>query len=131
VWSLPAPPDAARDPAVVARLGDLVARGADLSIERVALTDSITVDVAGKSVDVAFVYRVTVSAGPYLMRDMPAVLSVGSTALGVAAESSDLAQLVLYTHDPAVLVDGATIGLTYGAPGDVPADWSTTIEVLP
>ncbi len=127
---MPVPPDAARDPILATRLGTLVAQGADVKVESVALAAPATVEVGGVSRQVTSVYRVTVSAGPYLMRDMPAILSVDGTPLGVAAESVDLASLVLFTYDDLVVTDGATIALSYGLPGQAPTDWSTTLEVV-
>jgi hypothetical protein len=114
--ALPEPPDAARDAAVAATPGRLVATGDDLKIEEVPLADGTTI------------LRLTVSAGPYQMRDMPAVLSVDGQALGVAAESTDLSSLVLYTTDRASAADGATIALTYGLPGDAAVVWSSTVS---
>jgi hypothetical protein len=114
---LPAPHAAATDSAVAAAAGVLVAQGSDLRVERVALDDASTV------------YRVTVSAGPYQMRAMPAILSVDGRALGTAAEAVDLQSLVLYTTDEAVATPGTSLALTYGLPGDAVVVWSTTIEV--
>jgi len=127
---VPAPPDAARDAALAAKAGTLVAQGADLVIESVALAAPITVDVAGVSRAVSSVYRVTISAGPYVIRDMPAIVSVDGAPIGVAAESVDLGSLVLFTYDDVVVADGATVALSYGLPGDAPTDWSTTLEVV-
>jgi hypothetical protein len=116
--AIPAPPDAARDATVAATPGRLLATGQSLTIEEVPLADGTTI------------LRLTATAGPYQMRDMPAVLSVDGQALGRAAESTDLSSLVLYTTDEAVLTDGATIALTYGLPGQAPAVWSTTVTVV-
>jgi hypothetical protein len=128
--TVPAPPDAARDPQLATKAGTLVAQGADVKVESVALDAATTVEVGGVSREVTSVYRVTVSAGPYQMRDMPAILSVDGAPMGVGAESVDLASLVLFTYDDAVATDGATIALSYGLPGQAPTDWSTTLEVV-
>jgi len=127
---VPAPPDAARDAALAGRAGTLVAQGTDLRVESVPLAAATTVEVGGVSREVTQVYRVTVSAGPYVMRNMPAIISVDGAALGVAAESVDLASLVLFTYDDLVVTDGATVALSYGLFGQSPTEWSTTLEVV-
>lgn len=115
--ALPALPAAASDPAAAALAGDLVAQGADLRVEQVAVDATTTL------------YRVTISAGPYVMRDMPAIISADGSPLGIAAESVDLSSLVLWTDDAAVVTAGTEIALSYGLPGQAPVEWSTTIEV--
>jgi hypothetical protein len=127
---VPAPPDAARDASLAEKPGTLVAQGADLVVESVPLAAPITVDVDGVSREVSSVYRVTISAGPYVMRDMPAIISVDGKPIGVAAESTDLARLVLFGYDDVIVTDGATVALSYGLPNQAPTDWSTTLEVV-
>ena len=75
-------------------------------------------------------FRVTISAGPYVIRDMPAIVSVDGVPVGIGAESVDLGSLVLWTHDEVVVSDGATVGLSYGLPGSAAIEWSTTLEVV-
>jgi hypothetical protein len=127
---VPAPPDAARDVSLVNKAGTVVAHGAGLLVESVVLAAPTTVEVNGVSREVSSVYRVTISAGPYAVRDMPAIISVDSTPIGIGAESVDLSALVLFTYDDAIVTDGATVGLSYGLPGSAPTDWSTTLEVV-
>jgi hypothetical protein len=127
---VPAPPDAARDPALATQTGTLVAQGADVRVESVALAAPTTVEVDGLPRVVSSVYRVTISAGPYVVRDMAAIVSIDGVPIGVGAESSDLASLVLYTHDDSVATDGAVIALSYGLPDQATPDWSTTLEVV-
>jgi hypothetical protein len=127
---VPAPPDAARDATLATKAGTLVAQGADLQVESVALAAPTTVEVNGVSREVSSVYRVTISAGPYVMRDMPAIISVDGSPIGIGAESVDLGSLVLFTYDDAVVSNGATVALSYGLPGQAPTDWSTTLEVV-
>lgn len=123
--------DVATDPAVVGRAGVLVAQGPGVTVERVELPAPTTIGTGGAAHEVTAVYHVTVSAGPYVMRDQRAVLAADGIALGVAAESVDLGSLELYTYDEAVVTDGVIISLTYGLPGEAPVDWSTTLELLP
>jgi hypothetical protein len=128
--AVPAPPDAARDAALAGAPGTLVAQGTDLRVESVALPAPLTVEIGGVSREVSSVYRVTVTAGPYVVRDMPAILAVDGVAIGVAAESVDLGSLVLFTHDEVIVTDGATVSLSYGLPGAASIEWSTTLEVV-
>jgi hypothetical protein len=128
--SVPAPPDAARDASLATKAGTLVAQGADLKVESVALAAPTTVDVNGISREVSSVYRVTISAGPYVMRDMPAIISVDGAPIGIGAESVDLGSLVLFTYDDVIVTSGATVALSYGLPSQAPTDWSTTLEVV-
>jgi hypothetical protein len=127
---VPAPPDAARDASLAAKPGTLVAQGTDLRVESVELAAPTTVDVNGVSRVVSSVYRVTISAGPYVMRDMPAIISVDSTPIGIGAESVDLSTLLVFTYDDVIVTDGATVALSYGLPDAAPTDWSTTLEVV-
>ena len=127
---VPIPPEAARDPSLAERAGPLVAQGEALRVESVPLTVPTTVEIGGVDREATTVYRVTISAGPYVVRDLPAILAVDGIPIGVAAESVDLSSLVLFTHDDVVVTDGATIALAYGLPGHAPSDWSATIEVV-
>jgi hypothetical protein len=121
---------AAGNTALYTRAGTLVAQGDALRIERVALDSPATVDVRGASVTVDSVFRITISAGPYEMRDMPAIVSINDRALSVGVESTDLADLVAFTFDSSVVSAGATLAVSYGLPGSVPSVWSTTVEVV-
>ena len=127
---MPAPPDAARDASLAGKTGTLVAQGDDVRVESVALSVPTAVEVDGVSREVSAVYRVTISAGPYVIRDMPAIVSVDGVPIGIGAESVDLSSLVLFSYDDAVVRDGATLGLSYGLPGQAPTEWSTTLEVV-
>jgi hypothetical protein len=126
---VPAAPDAARDATLADKAGTLVARGDDVLVVAVELAGPTTVVVDGVSREVSTVYRVTITAGPYVMRDMPAVVSVDGVPIGVGAESVDLSSLVVWTFDDRVATNGPTIAVTYGLPGQAAIDWSTTLEV--
>jgi hypothetical protein len=128
--TVPAPPDAARDAALAVKPGTLVAQGTDLRVESVPLAAPTTVEVGGVSRSASSVFRVTITAGPYEVRDMPAIVSVDGVPVGIGAESVDLSSLVLFTYDPVIVTDGATVSLSYGLPGQAPADWTTTLEVV-
>jgi hypothetical protein len=121
---------AAGNPVLYERAGTLVARGADVRIEKIALDSPATVDVRGTSVTVTSVFRITISAGPYEMRDMAPVVSVDGRALAIGSESADLANLVAFTFDSSVVHAGSTLAVTYGLPGSTTPMWSTTLEVV-
>jgi hypothetical protein len=110
--------------------GDLVARGDQVTIERVGLPKPIHVDVRGSSVLARSVYRITITAGPYQMKDMPAVVSLGNRPLALGIESTDLASLMAFTFDPSVLTSGATLKVSYGLPTQFTTVWSSAIEVV-
>ena len=77
----------------LARRGRWWRRVIDLRVESVALSRWSQGTVRGA------VFRVTISAGPYVIRDMPAIVSVDGVPVGIGAESVDLASLVVWTHD--------------------------------
>jgi hypothetical protein len=110
--------------------GVLVARGNHFIIEKVALPRALTVDVRGTSVVAHSVYRITITAGPYQMRDMPAVVSLGNRPLALGIESTDLASLMAFSFDSSVLTPGATLQVSYGLPDKFTTVWSSVIEVV-
>jgi hypothetical protein len=128
VGQLPDTSQAFADPALMTRAGTEVATGSDARIERVALTAPLTVQLGGSATTVDVVYRITITAGPYVVRDMPAIVSIDGRALGVAMESADLSALTAFTFDASVL-DGTTLGVSYGLPDATNAVWSTPLEV--
>jgi hypothetical protein len=111
-----ADPTPAIDASARTRPGRLVARGEGVTVEVVDMPSATTV------------YRLTLTSGPYAVRDAAAVVSVDGQALGTARETPDLSALVLLTSDPAVVQRGATIALTYGLPDEAPVAWSATVE---
>jgi len=127
---VPAPPDAARDASLAGKVGVLVAQGEDVRVESVPLAAPVSVEVGGVVREVSSVFRVTISAGPYVVRDMPAIVSVDGVPVGIGAESVDLSSLVVFTYDESVVADGAVVALSYGLPGSAPTDWSATLEVV-
>lgn len=121
---------AAGDEALRTRPGVLVAEGDKLRIEKVPLTAPATVSVRGATVTVDSVYRITITAGPYAMRDMPAIVSIDNRPLAIGGESADLASLVAFTFDDSVVTSGATVAVSYGLPDQTTTVWSTTLEVV-
>jgi len=121
---------AAQDQALRTRPGDLVAQGRDFRIERVRLTHPATVTVRGKDVTATTVLRIVITAGPYQMRDLPSIVSLGGNPLAVGLEATDLASLTAFTFDGSVLTQGATLAVSWGLPTSQSTTWTSVIEVL-
>lgn len=121
---------AAGDGALHARAGVLVAQGDKFRIEKVALTTPVTVSVQGTSITADSVYRVTITAGPYVMRDMAAIVSINNRPLAMGMESADLASLMAFTFDSSVLTSGASLAVSYGLPDQTNTVWSSSVEVI-
>lgn len=121
---------AAGNQALHTRSGVLVARGDHVTIEKVALSKPVSVAVRGTSVTAHSVYRIAITAGPYQMRDMPAVVSLGNRPLAVGMESVDLKSLLAFTFDSSVLSPGASLRVSYGLANPSTTVWSSAIEVV-
>jgi hypothetical protein len=121
---------AAQDAALQKRAGVLVARGKDFRIEQVTLTKPTSVSVRGTTIQATSVYRITITAGPYQMRDMPNVVSLNQRPLAIGMESADLTSLTAFTFDRSVLTDGAALTVSYGPPSSQSTTWTSAIEVV-
>jgi hypothetical protein len=62
-------------------------------------------------------WRVTVTGGPFVLRDLPPALLVDGKLAGYGQESADLMEIFTVVYDRSLLTVGATISLEYG-PGD-------------
>jgi hypothetical protein len=118
------------DPALRTRPGTAVASGDRYRIDEIALDAPTTVVVDGQTVQRDAVLRITITGGPFPVRDAPAVIALDGTALAIATESVDLSTLVAFTFDEKVLVPGATLSFGYGMPDSTPAVWSAPVEVI-
>jgi hypothetical protein len=114
---LPAP--TVTDPALRSRPGTLRAQGDRYVVEEVPLDPA-----AGTTV-----FRITISGGPFPVRDAAAIVAVDGVAVGVGIESADLSALMAFTSDPAVLRPGAILSYAYGRPEDTPSVWSAPVEL--
>jgi hypothetical protein len=83
-------------------------------VEQVSLSEPREVSVAGQSAIVTTALRLTVSGGPFVVRDMPYVIWVGDKALGAGQESVDLSSISVVTFDPTLLRNGSTISVSAG-----------------
>lgn len=110
--------------------GVVVARGHDFVVERVSLAHPTTYSLHGQTHVAHSFYRVTISAGPYQVRDMPAVLSINGHPLCLGMESPDLSSLLGFTFDHVVLTNGATLAVSYGLPSATSTIWKAKIEVV-
>jgi hypothetical protein len=89
-------------------------RVAKYRIEEVALPRATDVKINERIVSVNKAYRVTIIGGPFEVRAMPAVVWVGDTPIGYGVENEDLTEITAVTFDESVLVEGASLFLSYG-----------------
>ena len=81
-------------------------------IEELTLTAPVLVD--GQTVNAQKAWRVSITGGPFTVRSQAAVITVGSTDLRTAVETKDLSEVAAITFDNSMIVNGATISLSYG-----------------
>ncbi len=110
--------------------GVVVAHGHDFVVERVALAHPTTYSLHGRTSVAHSFYRVTITAGPYQVRDMPAIVSVNGHPLSMGMESPDLSSLMAFTFDHIVVTNGATMAVSYGLPNATSTIWTSKIEVV-
>lgn len=89
-------------------------KAAKYRVEEVALPRSAEVQINDRRVSVNKAYRVTIVGGPFEVRAMPAVVWIGDTAIGYGVESEDLTEITAVTFDESLIVEGASIFLSYG-----------------
>ena len=83
-------------------------------VEEVTLPRMTEVEIKGERRAVGRAFRLIVTGGPFPVRAMPAVIWVGDTAVGYGVESEELTEITAVTYDESVLVEGATLYLSYG-----------------
>ena len=81
-------------------------------IEELTLTAPVVID--GQTINAPKAWRVSITGGPFVVRSQAAVITVGGTDLPTAIESKDLSEVAAITFDSSMLVNGATISLSYG-----------------
>ena len=89
-------------------------RAAKYRVEEVSLSRATEVKINERIVSVDKAYRVTIVGGPFEVRAMPAVVWIGDTAIGYGVENEDLTEITAVTFDESVLVEGASLFLSYG-----------------
>ena len=83
-------------------------------VEEVALPRMTEVKIKGETRSVGRAFRVTVKGGPFPVRAMPPVIWVNDTAVGYGIENEELTEITAITYDDSLLVEGATLYLSYG-----------------
>ena len=83
-------------------------------VEEVTLPQMTEVRIKGETRSVGRAFRVTVKGGPFPVRAMPPVIWVDDTAVGYGVENEELTEITAITYDESVLVEGATLYLSYG-----------------
>jgi hypothetical protein len=81
-------------------------------IEELTLTAPVLVD--GQTINAQKAWRISVTGGPFPVRSQAAVITVGSTDLRTGVETKDLSEVAAITFDDSMLINGATISLSYG-----------------
>jgi hypothetical protein len=87
-------------------------------IEEVELPQPANVEVNGRNLQVDRAFRVTITGGPFPVRDLPAIIWLDDTPLKYAQESEDLSEVTAVTYDRSLLRDGAQISFSFGEKGD-------------
>lgn len=83
-------------------------------VEEVTLPRMTEVKIDGETRTVGRAFRVTLKGGPFPVRAMPAVVWVGDVAVGYGVENEELTEITAVTYDDSLLVEGATLYLSYG-----------------
>ena len=83
-------------------------------VEEVTLPQMTEVEIKGEKRTVGRAFRVTVTGGPFPVRAMPPVIWVDDTAVGFGVENEELTEITAITYDDSLLVEGATLYLSYG-----------------
>jgi hypothetical protein len=71
-------------------------------------------EIDGQKTELRQAWRLTITGGPFEIRNMPAMIWIGDTLVGVGVESPDLARLSVIIFDRSLLREGATLSVSYG-----------------
>ena len=83
-------------------------------VEEVTLPRMTEVKIKGETRSVGRAFRVIVTGGPFPVRAMPPVIWVNDVAVGYGIENEELTEITAVTFDDSLLVEGATLYLSYG-----------------
>lgn len=75
-------------------------------VEELSLPRTVTVDIAGKAVQVDKAWRVTITGGPFPVRALPPVIWIDDVAIGSGAENENLSEISVITFDRSTLREG-------------------------
>lgn len=84
-------------------------------IEELTLARGTSVDVNGTTVKANTAWRVVIVGTAFQVRGLPPIVSIDSTDLLPAQESSNLQEIAAITFDRALIHDNAVLALSYGA----------------
>jgi hypothetical protein len=93
-------------------VGPLGLRG--YRLDALTVDPPVAVTVNGAQVQATRAVRVTITGGPFPIRDLPGTVWVGDRNLGVGLENRTRSELSVITFDVDALADGATIAVAYG-----------------
>ncbi len=83
-------------------------------VEELTLPEPAEVSIGGERREVSRAFRVTIKGGPFPVRAMPPVVWVDDVAVGYGVENEELTEITAVTYDDSLLVEGATLYLSYG-----------------
>jgi len=83
-------------------------------LEELTLPQSVTVEINGKSAEVNKAWRLTITGGPFPVRDLPPVIWIDDVPLGTGVENERLTEISVITFDRSLLREGGAISLSYG-----------------
>ena len=83
-------------------------------IEEVAVNHSIKIEIDGRPATTDKAWRLTVTGGPFRVRDAAPILWIDGKPLGFGLETPDLRGISFVIYDRALMRNGASIALSYG-----------------
>ena len=83
-------------------------------VEELTLPRAVKVESRGQEVETDTAWRLTVTGGPFPVRDMPAVVWVDDQIVGYGVENERLSAITAITFDRSLLREGGTVSLSYG-----------------
>ena len=90
-------------------------RVATYRIEEVTPPSPVQAVADGRAMLLEKVWRITITGGPFDLRDAPAVIWVDDEPVGVGVESPDLKSISTIIYDRSLLKAGASVALSYGS----------------
>jgi len=83
-------------------------------IVELRLTRPLRAEIAGRETQVDRAWRITITGGPFEVRNMPAIIWVNDAPIGIGLEAPDLRSISIITFDSEVIRNGASVGFSYG-----------------
>ncbi|HEY6333131.1 MAG TPA: hypothetical protein VI756_27660 [Blastocatellia bacterium] len=98
-------------------------------IEEVTLREPIRAEVDRIATQIDKAWKVSVTGGPFRVRDAAAVIWIDGKLIGFGLESQDLKSISVLVFDRSLLRNGATIALSYGENDPARTELPETINV--